>query len=177
MDGRSRGYSLYELLVTLTIASVILGLGTPSFGKLLANSRQIVEINALFHAVHHARKASIVRRAYLTICPSADGKQCLPGRNWSAGWILFVNSDRDTPAEVDPGEVVLKQHTVNPGIRLTANRHSFSLRTTRLRATNGTFVACDRGGRTEARALVISYTGRPRAAQRTPRGQPYVCAD
>ncbi len=177
MEARSRGYSLYELLVTLTIASVVLGLGIPSFGKLISHSRQVAEINALFHVIHQARKASITRQSYLTICPSEDGRQCRAGRDWSPGWILFVNTDRDNPARVDAGEIVLKQHIVHPTIRLTANRQSFTLRATRRRATNGTLVACDRAGRSEPRALVISYTGRPRAAQRTPRGRRYSCAD
>ena len=48
---------------------------------------------------------------------------------------------------------------------------------TQLRATNGTFVVCDEAGRVPPRALVVSYTGRPRVAMETPRGEPYSCPD
>jgi hypothetical protein len=46
-----------------------------------------------------------------------------------------------------------------------------------LRATNGTFVVCDAAGRVPAKALVISYTGRPRVASKTTRGNPYECPE
>lgn len=177
LRGYQPGYSLYELLVTISIASVILGVGLPSFGKIVASNRQHVEINALFHAVHLARKESIVRRKVVSICPSSDGQQCRPGRDWSGSWILFVNDDRDEPPTIGAGEVILDRHEVNPGIRLTANRRGFTLRSTVKRATNGTVVACDRADRTRPRALVISYTGRPRVATHTTRGKPYVCTD
>lgn len=172
-----RGYTLYELLITIGVASIVLALGTPSFAALAARHRLHVEINALFHAIHVARKESIMRREVVSICPSADGQQCLPGRDWSMGWIMFNNRDRDEPPHVDADEAVLQVHEVSPAVQLSANRRGFTLRATFLRATNGTIVACDRGARAPARALVISYTGRPRIALETTRGQPYSCAD
>lgn len=170
------GYSLYELLVTLSIASLILVFAIPDLGALIARQRLRVEINALHHAIHLARKESIVRRQVVSLCPSADGQQCRPGRDWSIGWIMFNNIDRDEPPMVDPGESVLQAHTVNDQVELTANRRGFTLRATVKRATNGTFVACDPAARTEPRALVVSYTGRPRSTLRTTRGDPYRCA-
>lgn len=172
-----RGFSLYELLVTLSVASIILIIGVPSFAALTARNRLHVEINALFHAIHVARKESIMRRQVVSICPSPDGVQCLPGRDWSDGWIMFNNIDRDEPPMVDPGEPVLQVHRVSDAVRLVANRRGFTLRATFLRATNGTFVACDPRSRTPARALVVSYTGRPRVAFKNTRGIPYSCAD
>lgn len=172
---RQRAFSLYELLVTLTVATVVLAVGVPSFGSLMARQRQHAELNALFHAVHLARKVSITRRHVVTICPSPDGASC--GRDWSRGWIMFENVDRDSPPSVDPGEPVLTRHIVGRGMRIVANRRAFTLRATRLRATNGTLVVCDVAERIAPRALVVSYTGRPRVASRTPQGGAYACAD
>jgi len=89
-----KGFSLYELLVTITIASTVLAIGVPSFSSVTARNRLHVEINALFHAIHVARKESIMRRQVVSICPSSDGTQCGPGRDWSAGWIMFSNHFR-----------------------------------------------------------------------------------
>lgn len=172
-----RAFSLYELLITIAVAATVLAIGIPSFSAMTARQRQQVEINALFHAIHLARKESIMRRRVVSICPSIDGQQCQPGRDWSVGWIMFNNIDRDWPPTVDSGESVLQRHRVASQVRLTANRKAFTLRATFLRATNGTIVACDRLSRVPARALVISYTGRPRVAFETTRGQPYSCAD
>lgn len=177
MHARDCGYSLLELLMTIAIAALILTLGLPSFSALKARSAQRVELDALFHAVHLARKASIMRKQVVSLCPTADGAACSPGRDWSGGFLVFVNSDRDEPPERDDDEILLHRHLAGRSVKITANRRGFTLRATFLRATNGTLVVCDRAGRTAPRALVISYTGRPRVAEKTPRGMPYSCAD
>ncbi|MDJ0698254.1 MAG: GspH/FimT family pseudopilin [Woeseiaceae bacterium] len=177
MPGNERAYSLYELLLTLTIATIVLTIGLPSFSGTIARQRQRVEIDALFHAIHLARKESIMRRRVVSLCPSADGKRCNPGRDWSDGWLMFDNRDADEPPQVDDGEPVLTQHTVDRAVRVTANRRGFTLRATVKRATNGTFVVCDRAGRIRPKALVVSYTGRPRVASKQRSGEPYACAD
>ena len=171
------GYTLYELLVTLAVASMLIVFGVPMLGDSLARSRQSVEINALFHAIHLARKESVVRRRPVSLCPSIDGESCSPGRDWSGGWILFVNEDGDQPPRLDDGEAVLDRHDISEGTRVTANRRGFTLRAIHRRATNGTFVVCDSAGRIRPKALVVSWTGRPRVALETTRGDPYACLD
>jgi type IV fimbrial biogenesis protein FimT len=169
------GFSLFELLMTLALVTVILTLGIPAFGDIVANQRLRVEVDAIFHAIHLARKESIVRRRVVSICPTVDGQSCESGVEWSPGWMTFVNIDRDWPAVRDANEPVLRWFKVNPANRIVANRRSFSLRSTDLRATNGTLIFCDRAGRATPRALVVSYTGRPRVAYKDSRGRPYKC--
>jgi type IV fimbrial biogenesis protein FimT len=170
-------YTLYELLITLGLASLVLTIGLPSFSNIVADHRLRMEVNALFHNVHLARKESIARRRAVTLCPSADGQSCGPSEAWSDGWIRFVNIDRDEPPVRDVGEPLLHHHRVSPGSVIVANRAAFTLRSTRLRATNGTLVVCDRKNRAEPRALVISFTGRPRVTRSDRRGNPYGCDD
>jgi len=177
MHRQTLGYSLYELLITTSLIAALLMLGVPSFASLMARQRQQVEINALFHAIHLARKESIMRRKVVSICPSNDGTACSPGRDWSGGWLMFENSDRDSPPRIDAGEAILQRHSVARDIVIRANRRGFTLRATFLRATNGTIVVCDRRNRVPAKGLVVSYTGRPRVALAAPRGRPYSCAD
>ena len=172
-----RGVTLYELLMTLALVGIVLAAGLPAFSGTLARQRQAVEINALFHAIHLARKESIVRRKVVSLCPSQDGERCEPGKDWSAGWVLFENSDRDSPPQVDAGETVLQHHRVSDKVRISANRRGFTLRATFLRATNGTFVVCDFRNRIRGKGLIISYTGRPRVAFERPDGTPYACAE
>lgn len=177
MHRRTRGYSLFELLITTALISALVLLGVPSFESLLARQRQHVEINALFHAVHLARKESIMRRKVVSLCPSHDGTACSPGMDWSGGWLMFENGDRDSPPQIDAGEPILQRHSVAEDVVIRANRRGFTLRATFLRATNGTLVVCDKRRRIAPKALVISYTGRPRTALATPDGKPYSCAD
>ncbi len=172
-----RGFTLYELLVTLLVASTALAIGVPSLSAIMARHEQRVEIDALFHAIYLARKESLMRRKVVSLCPSPDGRTCRPGTDWSGGWIMFENSDRDWPPRVDDGEILLRQHTVADNVTIRANRRGFTLRSVFLRATNGTLVVCDRHGRVAPRGLVVSYTGRPRVATTNTRGEPYSCAD
>ncbi len=171
------GFSLYELIITIGVVALVMSLGVPSFGRMLANHRLKVEVDALFHAVHLARKESVVRRRAVTLCPSSDGQNCVPGFDWSDGWILFVNLDRDAPATRDAGEPLLQGFSVRSHNQVVANRRSFSFRTTALRATNGTLIFCDKARRASPRALVVSYTGRPRVSRENRRGIPYECPD
>ncbi len=175
--GFTNGYSLHELIMTIALVAVIATLGVPSFGNILANQRLRVEVDAVFHAIHLARKESIVRRRVISICPTMDGVACTGDMDWSPGWMTFVNIDRDWPAVRDMDEPVLRWATVDSTTRILANRSSFSLRSTELRATNGTLIFCDRSNKATPRALVVSYTGRPRVAYKDSRGQPYNCAD
>lgn len=177
MRHRHRGYSLYELLLTTTIIALLLFAGFPTFSALTARQLQGIEINALFHAIHLARKESIMRRRVVSICPSHDGQNCGQGSDWSSGWIMFENKDRDTPPRVDAGEPILQWHRVASQVTVQANRRAFTLRSTVLRATNGTLIVCDRQNRVPAKGLVVSYTGRPRVAFKKTDGKPYACAD
>ncbi len=171
------GYSLYELIITIGLVALVMSLGVPSFGRMLADHRLRVEVDALFHAVHLARKESVVRRRAVTLCPSRDGQDCEPGFDWSDGWIMFVNLDRDAPAARDSDEPLLQRFSGTLHNQVVANRRSFSFRTTALRATNGTFIFCDKARRAAARALVVSYTGRPRVSRIDRSGNSYKCAD
>lgn len=170
------GFTLYELLLSLTLVAIVVGLALPSFDKTIANGRLRAEVDALFHAIHLARQESVIRRQVVSICPSLDGSSCTASLDWSAGWIMFNNIDRDEPPVRDPGETILQVHRVH-AVQLTANRRGFTLRSTELRATNGTIVVCDPASRVTPRALVVSYTGRPRVALADTRGNPYTCAD
>ena len=177
MARSTRGFTLYELLMTMMLIGVLVSIGLPSFSGTLARSRQTTEINALFHAIHLARKESIRRRQVVTLCPSSDGDTCVRTNDWSTGWLRCNHADQDSPPQVDPGEVVVLRHRVIAAFRVSANRRAFTLRATYKRATNGTFVVCDRRARVPAKALIVSYTGRPRVADIRSDGDPWRCAD
>ena len=169
---RQRAFTLYELLITLALLAILATVGLPAFSTLAAKNRQSVEINALFHAFHHARKESIMRHRVVSLCPSVDGKTCAGTGDWSTGWLLFF----DPTGTGLPGDGIVTRHQVGQSVRISANRQVFTARGTRKRATNGTLVFCDRHGRTAPKALIVSYTGRPRVAERRPDGSAWSCA-
>ena len=96
-------------MFTLAIVAGLLGWGLPTFRDLHRNAARTREVNQFIQAVYLARSEAIKRNGVVSLCPSTDGEQCCPaGTPWHRGWIVFVNGDRDAPAERDPGEDLLQ---------------------------------------------------------------------
>jgi type IV fimbrial biogenesis protein FimT len=89
------GFSLLELMMTLTVAAILFGVGIPSFVDMVRNNRVAANVNELSTAFAIARSEAIRRGANVTVCRSTDGANC--GANWGDGWIIFVdNAASDT---------------------------------------------------------------------------------
>ena len=60
--------------------------------------------NSAYTTALYAQSEAIKRNGVVSLCPSRDGTTCTPSGEWSAGWLIFVNLDRDSPAARDAGE-------------------------------------------------------------------------
>ncbi|HET7923052.1 MAG TPA: GspH/FimT family pseudopilin [Gammaproteobacteria bacterium] len=161
---RERGFTLLELLVSLAVAGVLATVAIPDFAAMLRHDRAVTAVNVLAGALNFARASAISRNSYVTLCHSADGSRCDSSHGWESGWLVFINLDRDSPAQVDAGEPILHVHaSLTGGARILGNRAAFTFRPLGVRSTNGTLLYCSAGGEHD-RALVVSVTGRIRLA-------------
>ena len=173
---RAVGFTLVELAVVLAIIGILLLTATPAMQGLLLDARRTRTLNALLHGLHTARAESIRSSADVVLCPTADGTTCGNSReDWNQGWMVFVNRDADEPAARDSDERIVLRHDYEEMAALNANRARFLYRPHARRATAGTLVYCDRRGPSAARAVIVSYTGRPRVASVDASGDPLVC--
>ena len=164
-----RGFSLIELMVTIAVAAILLGIAAPSFQDLVIRNRLATNANQLVTALNLARSEAIKRGTTVSVCKSANGSSCGgSGVNWESGWIVFVNNDDDSPAVVDPGEPILR---VFPGIAagytLRPNTNFTNFLTYRADGTSnqwGRFVLCHNNTLNGSRAIFINSMGRPRLA-------------
>jgi type IV fimbrial biogenesis protein FimT len=101
---RSRGFTLLELMVTLTVAGVLLSVGVPSFFDVIRNSRAAANANELVTALSIARSEAIRRGARVSICRSANGAAC--GGTWQQGWIVFLDTAATDIAAPTVGDVL-----------------------------------------------------------------------
>jgi len=172
---KAAGTTLMELLTTLAVVAVLATLAAPGFQTLRLDSRRTAAVNGLLHNLFLARSEAIKRAQVVSICHSSDGQRCDPGFDWSAGWIVFVNRDRDDPPVRNAAEELIVASAGGPGVSIMSNRRGYSFRPMAQAVVNGTIVFCDPRGSAHARAIIISHTGRPRVAQRDADGKPLRC--
>lgn len=172
----AHGYSLPELLVTLSVLAILVTLAVPAFARLGESMKLTALSNNFLSQLHVARSEAIKRNARAALCKSGDGLVCSSAGGWEQGWILFHDANNNGTRE--PAEPVLQRaDALPPGYRLTGNLHvaryvSFS-GTGTTRSTGGAFqagtltlcrVAATPG---EAREVIISSVGRLRVKRTT----------
>jgi type IV fimbrial biogenesis protein FimT len=172
------GFTLVELLITILVLSILLGLAVPAFRSLMQNDQQWVQTNNLILSLNAARSEAIKNDTNSIpgppailgggqICSSSNGVGCT-GTPWNQGWIVLG---------VDPA------NPLNPAKRLqvvgalptgtTLNELNGNLSVTFL--SNGAlntspaalnapvpvaFKMCDARGATFARYLQVTLMGR-----------------
>lgn len=120
MKTRDAGFTLLELMFTILILSVLLGISVPNFRDFLRNSRLTATSNELLVDIKVARTEAIKRRAIVTLCSSANSQATDPAdlacRAANAttfdGWFSFVDTNGN--GDHDLGEDVIKQHGPAP---------------------------------------------------------------
>lgn len=113
---RARGLTLVELMVTIGVAAIVLGLAVPSFTTTIQESHMTAASNDLVGTLQLARSEAIKRNLPVTVCRTANFNDptpaCGAGEGWHEGWIAFVDGTLFAPvpnAVVDPGEEVLRR--------------------------------------------------------------------
>jgi type IV fimbrial biogenesis protein FimT len=179
MDKRTQsGFTLYELLITVTIVGIVLAYGIPNMLQFNQNGRMTSTANDLHAAFHLARSESSRAKTNITVCASANalaaGANC--GGTWDQGFIVFVDEDGDINRS-GATETVLRGHgPIADGVTLAvagdANYFSFSSTGLGRPNVNGNpavsqVVMCDErgnitaaGGNSAARLFVITPLGR-----------------
>lgn len=118
----SKGITLIELMVTLAVLVILLGVAVPTFQSVIRTNRVASLTNALVSALNLARSEAITRGTTVTLCrvddpgtridndasPKTKGPSCSTNEatGWTNGWLLFV--DENGNGTVDDTEHRLK---------------------------------------------------------------------
>ena len=172
------GFTLIELMVTLSVLAILLAIAIPNFQSFVLNSRLTATTNDLVSALAVARSEAVKRATRVTVCKSADSgaasPTCSAGANWQDGWIVFVDSATAGTVDGTDSDNILRvfQPTVNNGMAIDGGTN-FANWLSYLPSgvsvgdgdlANGTFTVdfatCPSPATTMARTIVLNATGR-----------------
>ena len=111
----SRGFTLIELMVTVSIAAILMAVAVPSFTSFRRNSELTSVANKVVGSINAARGEAMKRGMSSFMVPLDNGAI------WNAGWVAFVDKTRTqiyNPAA--EGNIAIQQ-TVPSGITVTGN--------------------------------------------------------
>lgn len=163
-----RGVTLIELMVTLVVLAVLLGIAAPSVTQFIVSNRLTSQANGLLADLSRARSEAGARHTPVTVCAAASSTTCDAANttNWESGWIVFVDGDADGVVAnaaadiiryVGPLEgqtTVVSTSFANVGYLTFRPFGGFSP------TTAGTFTFCVAGD-TRGREINVSAIGRP----------------
>lgn len=147
-----------ELMITVSIATIVLGIAVPGMMQFVQNERLTTTTNMLLTDLMLARSEAVERNLPTFVCASSDQATCTSS-SFALGWLVFVDADGDgAPAQ---GEIVKIQQAINDitfnntiGDSIRFDRRGFSP------TTIGNISICDSRGNDYAKSLAISKTGR-----------------
>jgi type IV fimbrial biogenesis protein FimT len=155
-----QGFTLIELMVTLSVLGILLAVAAPNLQMFVQNSRLTSQTSELVGDLNFARSEAVKRGGTVTICASADGATCSGALTWETGWIVFNDGNADSA--VNGADTVLRvtpalggTNTMRAGrsdIRFGSQGYSVGF--------TATFRACDSRALPSARGVVVSNQGR-----------------
>lgn len=162
---RNKGFTLVELMVTISIVAILAVVAVPAFSDMVKNNRMVSVRNNLLNAIQYARSEAVSRNRSVSICPSTDQLTCAATNDWATGWIVFEDTATGATATVDTiirvyeGVNGFNVDFVSTGVATTDD--FFRFQPTGMLDTefdSGTFELCDPEEKVDARAIIISPT-------------------
>ncbi|GLS92602.1 hypothetical protein GCM10007916_36740 [Psychromonas marina] len=85
---KKSGFTVIELLVTLSILAIVLAIGVPNFKSFIDNGNMVSNANGVIGAFNYARIEAIKRGSTVHLQPKGDG--------WQSGIIVWADSRDDS---------------------------------------------------------------------------------
>ena len=150
-----KGFTLVELMVSISIMAILVGVAAPSFNEVVLGSKLGSYTNNLVASSNLARGEAIKRNDAVTLCVSINGTSCGAGSaGWEQGWVVLSSG----------GTVIQRQAPTASGFKVTESSGltTLTFQPTGVGATQATLTVCRRTPTvgTQERVVSISATGR-----------------
>lgn len=174
----STGFTLTELLVSLSILTLLTALAAPSFGSMLNRNKVLAQSNTLLLSLATARSAAVLHREMVHVCQLANRAtpRCSSDysayRDWSRGWMVFMDLDRD--GEYSDKDELVYVFDGSPQIKLVFNQRGRLRFFPNGRARSAGFTICDSGAEFYHHIYIL-YSGRTRIKKTVTEAQRRSC--
>lgn len=98
---KPHGFTLLELLVTITVLTLVVTIGLPTFTKQISESRTRTATMTLLDAIEKTRAAAVFRNQHAVLVPVNN--------KWHEGWTLFVDKNRNGALDDDEETISINQ--------------------------------------------------------------------
>lgn len=98
------GVTLIEVCATVTIIVIGTALALPKFKETITTARTRTAAHLISAQLASARQTAVTRRTPVSVCPTLDGHSCTGNADWSGGWLMYLDSDRQS--QPSPGSVL-----------------------------------------------------------------------
>jgi type IV fimbrial biogenesis protein FimT len=85
------GLTLIELVITIAVASILVGLAVPSFRDMIQANRMASHANEMVSSLNLARSEAIKRSVQVRMSATTPGAT----NEWGKGWTVWVDLDDD----------------------------------------------------------------------------------
>jgi type IV fimbrial biogenesis protein FimT len=105
---QAAGFTLIELMVTISVLSILLAIAVPNFTTFIRNNRLATQTNAVIGALNYARAEASTRGQSVSVCAANQARNaCDNANNWMNGWIIFTDRT-GTVGQLDGTDRVLQ---------------------------------------------------------------------
>jgi type IV fimbrial biogenesis protein FimT len=161
------GMTLIELIITVAIVAILVGISVPSFAHLGSAQKMTTTTHLVMSSFNQARMRAISTGRQVVVCPSTDGTSCRADSSWNAGWIIYDDVNRNR--KLDPTETVAARvESLPAGLVATTSKARPQLM---FKPDGGawgnplTLTVCDASNPDgEGRAIIVNNGGRARTA-------------
>ncbi|MEP6898171.1 MAG: GspH/FimT family pseudopilin [Rhodanobacter sp.] len=86
-----RGFSLLELMITISVMAILLAVALPSFRDAIHRNQVSSSSNELLASLAYARTEAVTRGQLVSMCPGTKAAGCTAaGQAFDAGWIVYT---------------------------------------------------------------------------------------
>jgi type IV fimbrial biogenesis protein FimT len=147
------GFTLVELMITLSVLCLLLVVAAPSFRTMILNNRLNANSESLVNALNYARSTALYQAMNVVVCPFVTENSTACGANWNSGWIVV------TQPSAGVGTLLKSQQASPTDPLLTANVTSVVFDSHGIATTQSNFKLCDDRGGAFARSIEVLATG------------------